>query len=168
MVSSGRLRRLLGPLGVALWMLTVSAGAVLADEVPPTCSVEVAPAAAPAGSVFVFSGTGFQPNELTLLKTGGDPVVHQLSVGDTDPWEVTVRSRTGDEGSWTATFSDPETECTAITRFRVTLTPTDVVDDIVAATQAQSAPLLLYSVVIVLGFGGGVAIGRRMNARALA
>ena len=168
MVSSGRLRRLLGPIGAALWMLTVSAGAVLADEAPITCSVEVSPAAAPAGSVFAFTGTGFQPNEVTLRKTGGEPVVHQLTVGDTDPWEVTVRSRIGDEGSWTATFSDPDADCTAIVRFRVTLTPTDVVDDIVAATQSQAAPLLLYSVVIVLGFGGGVAIGRRINARALA
>jgi hypothetical protein len=168
MVSSGSLRRLLAPLGAALWMLTVSAGAVLADEAPTTCSVEVAPGVAPGGSVFVFSGTGFQPTQLTLRKVGGEPVVHELSVGDTDPWEVTVRSRIGDEGSWTATFSDPEVDCTAIVRFRVTLSSTDVVDDIVAATQSQSAPLLLYAVVIVLGFGGGVAIGRRINARALA
>ena len=168
MVSSGTLRRLLASLGALLGMLTLSAGAVLADSTPTTCSADVAPEVAPSGSVFVFSGTGFQPTRLTLRKVGGEPVVHELAVGDADPWEVTVRSRTGDEGSWTATFSDSDNDCTAIVGFRVTLASTDVVDDVVAAVQAPGAPLLLYAAVIVFGFGGGAFVGRRLNARAQA
>jgi hypothetical protein len=162
MVSSGSFRRLLAPLGALLWMLTLSAGVALADEAP-ACTVDVDPGAAVAGSVFVFSGTGFQPSQLTLRKVGGEPVIHELSV-DSDPWEVTVRSRLGDEGSWTATFMDSETDCSGTVGFRVTLTSTDAIDDVVAAARGTSAPILLYLVVIVAGFGGGALIGRRIHA----
>ena len=166
MVSSGSFRRILATLGAGLGavlaMLTLSAGAVLADSTPQTCSVDVDPAVAPSGSVFVFTGPGFEPGRLTLRKVGGEPVVHELSVGDAEPWEVSVRSRVGDEGSWTATFSDSDADCTAIVGFRVTLASTDVVDDIVAATQTSAAPLVLYAAVVVLGFGGGALMGRRL------
>ena len=163
MVSSGTVRKLLAPLGAILWMLTLSSGSVLADSA--SCTVEVDPAVATSGSLFVFSGRGFQPSELTLQKDGGEPATHQLSVGDTEGWEVTVRSRVGDEGDWTATFVDPAGDCTTTVDFRVTLTSTDVLDDVAAATSQFSAPLLLYALVVIVGFTGGAAIGRRLNAR---
>jgi hypothetical protein len=167
MVRGGSIRRLLAAAGVGLWMLTFSAGAVLADE-STECNVDVSPASATAGESFVFDGTGFKPNELVLRKVGGEPINHQLDLGENDPWEVTVRSRTGDEGSWTATFLDPDGICTATVGFRVTLTETDAIDDIAKAVGDAPAPFLLYLTVIVLGFGGGTVIGRRINSRGIA
>jgi hypothetical protein len=167
MVRSASIRRLLAAAGVGLWMLTFSASAVLADETPE-CTVEVSPLTATSGESFVFTGGGFKPNELVLRKAGGDPISHRLELGEDDPWEVTVRSRTGDEGSWTATFLDPEGVCTATVGFRVTLTPTDAIDDIAKVVGEAPAPYVLYLAVIVLGFGGGMAIGRRINSRGIA
>ncbi len=161
MADSGSIRRLFAALGATLWILAVFAGTALAAE-HETCEVEVNPRAAAAGSVFVFNGSGFVPTELELQKEGGEPIGHDPNVDDDDPWEVTVRSRTGDEGTWTATFSDPAVNCTATVDFRVTLSSTDLVDDI-AATVSSPAPLLIYLAVIVLGFGGGVLIGRRVR-----
>ncbi len=162
MVSSGRLRLLLVPVAALLCLLTLSASATLAQEVL-SCSVQVAPRAAPAGSVFVFNGTGFKPTTLTLQKGSSEPIVHEVAVGDTDPWEVTVRSRTGDEGTWTATFSDPVTNCEANTSFRVTLSNTDALSDL-SGNIGGGAPALLYVLVVVFGFTGGLVIGRIVRA----
>lgn len=159
MVSSGRFRLLLVPIAALLCLLILSASATLAEEAL-SCSVQVAPRAAPAGSVFVFSGTGFKPTQLTLQKGNSEPIVHDVSVGDADPWEVTVRSRTGDEGTWTATFGDPVTNCAAKTSFRVTLSNTDTASDLSGSNGGGSAPLLLYFLVVVVGFTGGLVIGR--------
>lgn len=164
MVDSGSIRRLLAAAGAALWMLAVFVGSAIAAE-PGTCDVHVSPRAAAAGSVFIFNGSGFMPTELTLQKEGGEPISHDLNVNEGDPWEVTVRSRAGDEGTWSASFFDTDANCTAAVEFRVTLSNTDLIDDI-AASVTSPAPMLLYLAVIVFGFGGGVLIGRRVRARA--
>ena len=153
MVSSGPFRLLLAPVAALLCLLALSATATLAEEVL-SCSVQVAPRAAPAGSVFVFSGTGFKPTKMTLQKDHSEPIIHDIEVGDADPWEVTVRSRTGDEGTWTATFSDAVTNCEAKTSFRVTLSNTDALSDLKGTAGGGSQPLLLYLVVVVSGFTG--------------
>jgi len=158
MVSGGTIRRAFGALGVAAWILALSAGSALA--VGPECDVQVSPRAAPAGSVFVFTGSGYQPSELTLQKADGELISHVLNVGDSDPWEVTLRSRVGDEGPWTANFIDPDSDCTETVSFRVTLSSTDLIDDIAAATSAAPTPWLLYLAVVVFGFTSGVLIGR--------
>ena len=163
MVSGATIRRLLAPVGAILWMLTLSGGAVLADT---SCDVVVDPVVATSGSGFTFTGSGYEPTELVLQKDGGELATHALSIGETDPWEVTVRSRVGDEGEWTATFVDPLGACTTTVGFRVTLSSTDVIDDVATATRQMSAPILLYAAVVVVGFTGGVMIGRLRSARA--
>ncbi|MEO6349814.1 MAG: hypothetical protein ABIP53_04105, partial [Candidatus Limnocylindrales bacterium] len=70
--------------------------------------------------------------------------------------------------SWTATFLDPDGICTATVGFRVTLTNTDAIDNIAKAVRGAPAPFVLHLAVIVFGFGGGMAIGRRINSRGLA
>ncbi|MEX2547423.1 MAG: hypothetical protein WD830_06485 [Chloroflexota bacterium] len=168
MVSSGSIRRLLVTLGALAWMLAASAGSALAAD-PQTCEVHVNPLAASGGSVFVFSGSGFKPTQLTLQKEDDGPINHDLNVGDADPWEVTVRSRAGDEGTWSASFNDPVIQCTAVAEFRVTLSSTDLVEDIAAAAAGtRPAPLALYLLVILFGFTGGALLGRRVHARARA
>lgn len=164
MVSSGSIHRLLATFGAMLWLLCLSAGSAMAAE-PATCHARVHPRAAAAGSVFVFSGSGFVPTQLTLERSGSDPIEHDLNVGGDDPWETTVRSRAGDEGIWTASFADPALKCTARVEFRVTLSNTDLIGDIAAATTSSTAPVLLYLAVIVLGFGGGLVLGRRLMVR---
>src|SRR5215210_8444835 len=119
MVSSGRFRRVLASTSAVVWMMALSAGVTLAKDTD--CSVHVNPRVAVGGSVFVFSGSGYSPTQLILQEDGGDPINHDLSVSDADPWEVTVRSRVGDEGTWTATFKDTSEPCVASTEFRVTL-----------------------------------------------
>lgn len=156
MVSGGSIRRLLGGLGMVACVL-LSAGSVLAA--PQDCEVQVSPRAAPAGSVFVFSGSGYKPTELTLQKGDGAVASHELSLGDDDAWEFTLRSRIGDEGTWTANFIDPDHGCTATISIRVTLSNTDLVDDIAAVTSAAPTPWLLYLAVVVLGFTGGLLMG---------
>ena len=146
-------------------MLTLSAGNAFAQD--NECDVSVSPRAAVAGSVFVFTGSGYDPTRLTLQKEGGDAINHELTVGDADPWEVTVRSRVGDEGTWSASFEDATLDCTATTEFRVTLSNTDAIGDALTAA-TSGAPLALYMSVIVVGFGGGLLIGRRMRDRRLA
>lgn len=146
-------------MGAAAWILALCAGSMLAAE-PVKCEVHVSPRAAPAGSVFVFTGSGYKPTELNLQKEGGQPISHVVSVGRSEPWEVTVRSRTGDEGTWTANFTDATTNCTASVSFRVTLSNTDLIDDIYAVTKDAPAPWFLYLAVVVFGFTGGMLIGR--------
>lgn len=162
MVSSGSNRRFIAALGAMLWLLCLAAASALAAE-PGICQVQVNPRAAASGSVFVFNGSGFAPTELTLEREGGEPITHDLNVGEADPWEFTVRSRTGDEGTWTASFSDPALNCTATVEFRVTLSDTDLIGDTAADTTSSSAPAFLYLAVIVFGFSGGVVIGRRIQ-----
>jgi hypothetical protein len=166
MVSSGSFRRVLASIGALLLMLTLSAGAVLAQDTE--CSASVNPRAAVGGSVFVFSGSGYSPTKLSLQKEDDEPINHDLNVGEADPWEVTVRSRVGDEGTWTASFEDPAVPCTATTEFRVTLSNTDAISDAVTAARSGSTPIALYLGVIVVGFGGGLFIGRLMRDRRLA
>lgn len=167
MVSRGSIRTLLAPIGALIWLVAFAAASVRAEDTV-NCAVHVDPLAATGGSIFVFSGTGYKPDRLTLQKRGDDPIQHDLNVGDADHWEVSVRSRSGDEGSWTATFNDPVTSCTATVDFRVTLSGTDASTELngtagTAATTAP-APVLLYLAVVVVGFSGGLMIGRRVQA----
>ena len=166
MVSSGPFRRLFGTVGALLLLLALSTGTVSGQDTE--CSVSVNPRAAVGGSVFAFSGSGYSPTKLTLQKEDDSPISHDLQVGDSDPWEVTVRSRVGDEGTWSATFEDSATGCTASTHFRVTLSNTDAISDAVTAASSGSMPIALYLSVIVVGLGGGLFIGRQMRNRRLA
>lgn len=146
-------------------MLALGAGSALAAQ-PERCDVQVGPRAAAGGSLFVFSGSGFMPTELTLQKEDAGPISHDINVGDADPWEITVRSRTGDEGTWTAAFTDQALDCTASVEFRVTLSNTDLIEDIAASTTSLPAPVLLYAVVVAFGLATGTLIGRRVRAKA--
>lgn len=162
MVSRGSARYIFAPVGAVVMTLALAAGIVLAEDTD--CVVHVDPPAATGGSVFVFSGSGFKPDELRLRKAGDQPIRHELNIGDDDPWEVTVRSRVGDEGSWTARFSTPD-GCTAVAEFEVTLKNTDMVADLLgqpADTGSAAALAALYVLVVVGGFGGGVLIARRV------
>jgi hypothetical protein len=145
-------------------MLALSSGSVLAST--SDCDVQVSPKAAAAGSVFVFSGSGFKPTSLELQKNHDEPIVHTVSVGADDPWRVTVRSRIGDEGRWTATFTDETSNCTATAGFRVTLTSTDVVDDLSTAAATRPAVIGFFAGVLIFGLTGGVFMGRHIQARA--
>jgi len=166
MVSSGLLRRVLAPIGALLMLTTLSAGTVLAEDTD--CTVWVNPRAAVGGTVFVFSGSGYSPSTLSLQKRGDAPIDHELSVSDTDPWEVSVRSRVGDEGTWTASFEDPTVPCTASVRFRVTLSNTDAISDAVSAVRSGPDPIALLLGVTAVGLGGGLFIGRLMSNRRMA
>ncbi len=166
MVSSGPTRRLLAICGGALWMLVLSAGAVLAQE-SDACAVDVSPKAAAAGSVFVFSGSGYQPVSLVLQKNDGEPIAHSVSVGEDDPWEVTVRSRTGDEGKWVASFTDEGATCTTTVEFTVTLASTAAVDDFASvAAGARPAVIGFFAGVVIFGLTGGMLLGRQIQSRA--
>ncbi len=166
MVSSELVRRVIAPAGALLLMLSLYAGTAAARG--GDCTVSVSPHAAVGGSVFVFSGSGYSPTTLSLQKAGNDPIDHDIDVGASDPWEVSVRSRVGDEGTWTASFEDADVPCTASTRFRVTLNNTDAISDAVSAASSGSTPIALYVGVIVVGLGGGLVIGHQMRNRRLA
>src|SRR3954468_1114956 len=99
MVRRGAFRAL-GVSLAALLLVCLGASAVMAA---PSCTVAVSPSSGTAGTVFTFKGKGFEPDHLTLHKDESEAGDHDLK--DTgDPWSLSVRSRPGDEGVWSAEF----------------------------------------------------------------
>lgn len=137
-------------------LFVVGASSVAASD---ECDVSVEPRKAQAGSEFTLRGSGYTPDTLVLQRSDGEPVTIDLDLGDADPFEIPIGSRTGDEGVWTATVSVSGTECEASTTFRVTLHDTATAGD---ATDAGISPLV-YVAVVLGGFGIGTLIGRRVR-----
>src|SRR3990172_156498 len=162
MVSRGYVRRLGAPLGALVVMVFLSTAPVMAADTG-VCVVDVDQPAAAGGSVFTFSGSGFAPTRLELTKDGWSPTVSEIDVGDADPWQLTVQSRTGDEGSWTATFK-VDGGCTVSVQFRVTLASTDLISDFLGDQPTGSAPVAAYMLVIGFGLAGGAFLSRRLAA----
>ena len=153
--------RLLGAPVVALAVaLLLAPGAVMADT---ECSVTVDPPAAVGGSTFTFTGSGFHPTTLVLEKGGGGPITNDIDPGAGDPWTQAVQSRPGDEGSWTATFLE-EDGCAIAVHFEVTLTPTDMISDLMSDEPATRLPALFYLMVVGFGLTGGAFLSRRLGA----
>lgn len=159
MVSRGTFRAL-GASIAALLLLCIEVSSVMAAK-PADCSVNVSPRAGSAGTTFVFNGTGFKPTELRLHKNDSDAGVHSVDVGDKDPWQLTVRSRPGDEGTWAAELVSDD--CSAAAAFRVTLNNTDAASDLKSGTARHGMPLLLPAILAAAGAGGGLVLGRRFR-----
>ena len=151
----------LGALVIGLLLLGTGAGPAAAEG---DCDLSVSPRMAAAGREFTISGSGFTPARLILQRDSGAPVSFDLDLGDTDPFEIPIASKPGDEGLWQATVV-AEDGCQASVEFRVTLEPTDTLDDLIAAAPG-SAPLAVYLLVVVGGFAAGTLIGRYARARA--
>jgi len=146
---------------MGLFLLAGASSVAAQDE----CVLTVEPAEAQAGSEFVLHGEGFTPDQLILQRGSNEPVTINLSLGDTDPFEIPIGSRTGDEGLWTATALVKGTECSATTNFRVTLQNTDMIDDLVSSPTG-GLPLIAYLLVIVGGFGAGALAARHLRLTA--
>jgi hypothetical protein len=156
MVNSGSFRAM-GVSLAALLLVLVSAASVSAAS---SCSVTVSPKSGAAGTVFTFNGQGFKPTNLMLHKDNKDAGQHSLSEAK-DPWSVTVRSRPGDEGTWSAQFSS--SACTAAAAFEVTLSNTDVLPVSAAPAGSGNVPIGLAALVLLSGLGGGVALSKRLR-----
>jgi hypothetical protein len=143
-------------------ILGLSVASVAAQD---ECVLTVEPAEAPAGDQFVLSGSGYTPEKLSLQRGGGEPVTFDLSLGDADPFEIPIGSKTGDEGLWQAVAFDEDTGCNARAHFRVTLKQTDMIDDLLAAP-AAGLPAIVYLIVVIGGFGAGTLVARYARARA--
>jgi hypothetical protein len=157
MVSRGTVRAL-GVSLVALLLVFVGASAATAA---PSCTVTVSPASGAAGTVFKFQGKGFEPTHMSLHKDEAEAGSHDLK--DTgDPWNLSVHSRPGDEGKWSAEFYNDD--CSAAALFTVTLSNTDVTD-VASATSGSGSPLSigLAALVLALGSAGGVVLGRKLQ-----
>src|SRR4051794_14469769 len=116
MVRTGYVRQLGAPLLGALVLVCLLA--VYVRAAGSDCVVTVDPQAAAGGSVFTFSGSGFQPTHMTLQKGEDTQTLSDIDVAGADPWSVTVQSRNGDEGAWKATF-DVDGGCSVTVQFRV-------------------------------------------------
>ncbi|CAN5644802.1 hypothetical protein BH23CHL7_BH23CHL7_01320 [soil metagenome] len=149
---------------LAIGLLLVAAVLPVAAQ-DEECALTVEPATAPAGAQFVLGGTGYTPEQLILERGSAQPVAFDLNLGDADPFEIPIGSKTGDEGLWQAVVVDTDTGCHAGVEFRVTLQPTDMLDDLLA-TGAGELPISLYLLVIVGGFGAGTLIARYARAHA--
>ena len=160
MVGRGAVRAF-GATSVAFVLLCVGFAGVSAAQAE--CTVEVSPRAGSAGTVFTFSGTGFTPTRLTLHKDDVAAGGHDLDVGDDDPWEVSIRSRPGDEGTWSAELSSDE--CSAVAQFRVTLANTDATSDSPGRSPARPTVVALFAL-LAAGLVGGKVLGRRLEPRA--
>jgi len=165
MVRPSLVRFLGAPIFALGAALLLAPGAVMADS-PPDCAVTVDPASAVGGTVFTFTGSGFHPTKLLLQKNDGSPISNDIAP-DGDPWTQTVQSAVGDEGSWTATFVQPDGDtvgCAIAVHFDVTLTSTDVISDLLSDQPQSSLPALF--MVMLTGFGlvGGVFLSRRLGA----
>lgn len=162
MVYRGYVRKLGALVGALLATLLLAAGPVMAED-PSSCSVNVDPQAAAGGSIFTFSGSGFTPSRFSLQKNDGAPIVNDLSLGGADPWQATVQSRAGDEGTWTAIFL-ADGGCAASAVFEVTLSSTDVISDLLGTPPAGQQPVLAYLLVAGFGLTGGIFLARRLAA----
>jgi hypothetical protein len=158
----GSLVRLLGAPIVALAAaLLLAPGAVMADT-PPDCIVTVDPQSAVGGTVFTFTGSGFQPTKLLLQKGEGSPISNDIAP-DGDPWTQTVQSAVGDEGGWTATFVE-ENGCAIAVHFDVTLSSTDVISDLLSDQPNSALPAMFMLMVTGFGLVGGAFLSRRLGA----
>ncbi len=154
--------RLLGAPVIALAAtLLLAPGAVMADA--SECSVTVDPQSAVGGSTFTFTGSGFRPTTLQLQKGDGDPIPNAIDPGTSGPWTQAVQSRVGDEGTWTATFVE-DGGCSVEVHFEITLTPTDMISDLLSDEPATSLPALFYLMVVGFGLTGGAFLSRRLGA----
>ena len=151
---------LIAKLVMGLFLLA-GATAVAAQE---ECVLSVEPAQAEAGSEFMLSGAGYTPDKLILQRGNNNPVEIELDLGDTDPFEIPIGSRSGDEGLWRATVSNDD--CEASATFRVTLKNTDMIDDLMASPAGGGIPPIAYLAVIVGGFGLGAIGARRLRLAA--
>jgi hypothetical protein len=156
MVSRGKVRAL----GVWLAALALVLFGVVSVSAASSCSVTVSPRSGTAGTVFTFHGEGFKPTGLTLHKDNAEAGDHSLSESK-DPWTVTVRSRPGDEGDWSAEFVSAE--CSDVARFKITLPNTDVAGSGTKESRG-TMPLGLAALVLVSGAGSGLILGRRLRA----
>jgi hypothetical protein len=159
MVRHGYVRHLGAPLLGALVLLCLLTLHVRAGEA--VCVVTVDPQAAAGGTVFTFTGSGFAPTQMELQKGKEAPTVNDIDLAGADPWQVTVQSRAGDEGAWTATF-DEEEGCSVSVQFRVTLSDTDFISDLIGDRPGGSVPALLVLLVAAFGVGGGLFVARRL------
>jgi hypothetical protein len=157
MVSRGTVRAL-GVSLAALLLIFVGASAVTAA---PSCTVTVSPASGAAGTVFKFNGKGFEPNHMSLHHDDSEAGSHDLK-DPGDPWTLSVHSRPGDEGKWSAEFYNDD--CSAAALFTVTLSNTDVAD-VTSPTSGPGNPLSLplAALVLVLGSASGVLLGRKLQ-----
>lgn len=161
MVRPSLVRFLGAPVVALAAALLLAPGAVMADT--PECSVTVDQQSAVGGSVFTFTGSGFHPTKLLLQKGDGGPITNDIDPGPDDPWTQVVQSRAGDEGSWTATFLE-ENGCVIAVAFEVTLTPTDMISDLLSDEPATKLPALFYLMVVGFGLAGGAFLSRRLGA----
>ena len=139
----------------------IGMGAASAAE-PEECSVMVEPAAAPAGSQFRLSGSGFSPTHLTLRAGFGRETTVELQLDGADPFEIPVASSVGDEGAWTATVYVDGTDCQATASFHVTLLST--ADEALTRGFSRTVvPLPVVALLGLLGLGGGALLARRIR-----
>jgi hypothetical protein len=157
MVGRGSIRAV----GISLSVLLLVLVGVSSVSASPSCVVNVSPKTGAAGSLFTFSGSGFKPTELSLSKDKEEATVHDLTQ-NSDPWTLAVRSRPGDEGKWTASFSSDQ--CTADVAFTVTLSNTDAVVPTSGTDGPGSLSPALLALVVAAGAAGGVMLGRRLSA----
>lgn len=153
-----RLARMATVASLLAGLLLTSALPALASD----CEVTVEPRAGEAGTVFTLRGVGYTPTTLTLLKNDGRETAVELDLDDADPFEIPIGSRVGDEGTWRATVSVADTDCSATVTFRVTLLDTSSLSDVVAG-RGVGLPPLVFVVAAVLGVIGGTLIGRRLH-----
>jgi hypothetical protein len=159
------MKRLLGTsLVSALLLGLLMAGSVATVAGQEDCLLTVEPSEAPAGSQFVLSGAGYTPDRLTLQRESTDPVSFELGLGGGDSFEIPIGSKPGDEGVWRATVAVDETGCEGTATFRVTLQPTDMMDDLLAAS-GGGLPPFVYLLVVVGGFAAGTLVARYARAQ---
>jgi hypothetical protein len=140
-------------------------GATAAAAKGSDCTLSVSPAQGPAGSQFVLHGSGYTPDRLILRRASGEPASFDLDLGPADPFEIPIASKPGDEGRWRASVLDEDTGCRASTYFRVTLQPTDMLQDLLTAP-GGGVPPAVYLVIVAAAFCAGTLVARFARVRA--
>lgn len=126
------------------------------------CKLSVAPATGHAGTTFVFSGSGFTPSKLDLSRDGGSATTLDLTLNNADPFQITIKARSGDEGRWTARAYTPG-GCDAQVDFRVTLPSTATDNPTTTPGSSSSTTLLVAGMLIAAAVVG--ACGLRVVSR---
>jgi hypothetical protein len=160
-MSRRRTRAAAGAILSGLLIATLGVtGAMAAGDADDGCELSVSPRSGPAGTEFVFTGSGYTPTVLRLTQGDGEPTEIDLDLGDADPFEINVIAREGDEGTWTAEAIVPDTECVGTATITVTLPPTTTVVD--AATPMPGTDTRTPVLVVMAGLAAVFVVSSRL------
>ncbi len=147
-----RLRRLVGGVALAAMLIWPASGAAMAAG--STCTMTVAPASGPPGTLFTFTGSGFTPVQFSLAQKDKATRILTVNLNGADPWTYAFVAGNTDTGRWKVTASAGGSGCQASSQIRVGLPSTSTTDPLAPADQTPAVAALAGMVLVFVVSAG--------------